>query len=369
MYGCISAIADIELLKSLLESLALKTLDSAKQRLVSIINQRIAALSLSNKNDITPPAELKSDNNIIDSLSSSSQNDSVAKRKEQPWNNNQDQDSPSTKKANTISDYKMQPSASFQPTASESKKSAIDLTDDTKQVVTESKPIVNSVWSSEDICMLNTPADGSCLFYALIVGSLLPLAADKAKFQERYIKLFNRNDYSESRLPSDINALLEYFEKRNFEKIYGFLAQKQLIAFFRENLVEYMQQEINSGNHAYHDTYVSSKTIEQELNEMKQFTTWGGDREYRAFGAYLGEMTVVPLEAKSRSILDRTIFGLQAFTREVIYVVHTPASAFGTVNNHYQLLLPRTLVETKEKKISALNSKNWQRVVNDDADI
>ncbi len=87
----------------------------------------------------------------------------------------------------------------------------------------------------------------------------------------------------------------------------------------------------------------------------------GGDREYRAFGAYLGEMTVIPLEAKnapSGSILDCTIFGLQAFTKEVIYVVHTPASAFGTVNNHYQLLLPRALIETENKKINDLNWKN-----------
>ncbi len=75
--------------------------------------------------------------------------------------------------------------------------------------------------------MLNAPADGSCLFYALIVGSLLPLVADKAKFQQRYIKLFDRNDYSKSTLYSDINALLEHFAKRDFKEIYGFLAQNQ----------------------------------------------------------------------------------------------------------------------------------------------
>ncbi len=122
-----------------------------------------------------------------------------------------------------------------------------------------------------------------------------------------------------------------------------------------------MQQEIKMGNHAYNYTYARSKAIETELDEMRQFTTWGGDREYRAFGAYLGEMTVIPLTAQntaSGSIVDRTIFGLQAFTKEVIYVVHTPASAFGTSNNHYQLLLPRTLVETRHKNINDLNWKN-----------
>ncbi len=105
-------------------------------------------------------------------------------------------------------------------------------------------------------------------------GSLLPLTADRAKFRERFVKLFDQDDYPVFKSYAASNALFEHFEKRDFQRIYSFLAQNQLITFFRENLVEYMQQEIKMGNHAYNDTYVRSKAVEQELDEMKKFTTW-----------------------------------------------------------------------------------------------
>ncbi len=228
----------------------------------------------------------------------------------------------------------------------------INSTAENKPVSSEAK----AVWSSTEICMLNTPADGSCLFYALIVGSLLPLVADKAKFQQRYIKLFDRNDYSTDILPFHIEALLKHFEKRDFQRIYSFLDQNQLTIFFRLNLVGYMREEIARNPQVeFNDVYSGAdkivKTIDQELKEMEESSKWGGTRECAAFGAYLGGMTVIPLITTSGSILAPTISGLQAVTKEVIYVVHTPASTSGTVNNHYQLLLPRALIERKIKRL------------------
>ncbi len=77
------------------------------------------------------------------------------------------------------------------------------------------------------------PEDGNCIFWATMMAYLEPVKADKTKFQERYQNLFKKLEKWKN--------LFNYFNNENGD-IRDF---KDLMLLFRENIINYMQENIN----------------------------------------------------------------------------------------------------------------------------
>lgn len=182
---------------------------------------------------------------------------------------------------------------------------------------------------------IDVPADGTCLFYCVVLSVLLPIINDQNAFFTSFKKLFGEDLEIEASNQLK-NFLYNYTGGQELIKNDDAQLESLVDNNFRKRVVEYMKahKEIFS-----QQEYTEEKNFDEAMNTMLKTKTWGGHRELQAMSDFL-ERNFRNYEYKNDQLSLNANYSKDNYL-DTIYLIHTSAQKESEINNHYHYLLPQ----------------------------
>ena len=194
---------------------------------------------------------------------------------------------------------------------------------------------------------LDTPAEGDCLFWAVMLGALIR-ANGTDRFEAVVSRLFGEE-------PTLVDAkqlrevlLLSYqghvSDIINFDTEHHFYA---LMMRFRARVANHIARtsELQSNIEGDFKAY---------CGQMSRQGTWGGEIEIKAMAALLGMDIIVHRDPGSPMHRMPAVAGKQ--TAEALHIAHVPATPVSSVRNHYRFYVPEGQVSWS-REVSAVEQE------------
>jgi hypothetical protein len=209
---------------------------------------------------------------------------------------------------------------------------------------------------------INVPADNTCLFYAVTLGTLLPVLQERDEFARCFRALFGE-DKDEEAISQLQNCLKNFDGSANFIQDHSAQLEVLVNVDLRQRIVDVMRQNplLYKGNLALEIATTEVSLLAEDdyqhyLQKMENPKgSWGGLIEVGVMSQLLNipiltyeqvGLHFVPKDASSNS------------QGKVIRIALTKASSLATHNNHFHVLLkPEHILVKTSDTISHLGNK------------
>ncbi|MHA7841599.1 MAG: OTU domain-containing protein, partial [Gammaproteobacteria bacterium] len=231
------------------------------------------------------------------------------------------------------------------------------LLTDERQMAVDKDPV------KEMSSLLDVPADGSCLFYAVALGVLFLSLEDEQAFGEACERLFGASSLSVEE-QTTLRTYLQTHQMLGFPLLKGYTSlesevRRLINKVWRNKVVNYMAtlKDTLGESSSYYQALAAEAddrgmTIEAYLSNMRSPDVWGGEPEILAMCHYLGHSIEVYEDRGSKMISRHVLPGYEgALPLRVLYC--SPVG--GSVKNHYQLLLQPLGPEVVPSSVSGAN--------------
>lgn len=202
------------------------------------------------------------------------------------------------------------------------------------------KLLILSEADTQQWAEVDSPDDGSCLFYSVVFSTLLEVIHDKNRFNSLFVKLFGDNKHSSA--PEDLRVLLqEYDGNPQFVKNNAAVLEVLVENDFRSEVVSFMKKNKETFSAI---EYTESKNFDEEMERMKKPRTWGSNREIEAISRILQKNIIVYTRDAKDNLVIVSTSGETWASQKPVRLVHGPSNNFSEKNNHYHyLVLPGLL--------------------------
>jgi len=181
---------------------------------------------------------------------------------------------------------------------------------------------------------VDVPADGTCLFYSIVLRVLLPALNDQASFHKLFVQLFGSNPSQEAEI--DLRERLKLYDGTpSFIKHHAQALEVLVDIHFRQRLVGFMESQKEEFSHIKYNE--PGRSFEVEMETMKQPKTWGGHREIEACSQLLKRCIVVYQKDGIGQLIQRAKCNEQY--DHTLHLVHTTSKGLSQIENHYHYLI------------------------------
>ncbi len=144
--------------------------------------------------------------------------------------------------------------------------------------------------SDYDLQISDVPHDGSCLFYSIALGILLPIMDNESLFDESFIKLFGNNNAPDA--AKKLKGILkQYGGTAEFIEDHAAFLEVLVDINFRGRIVRYMQE--NYGHYPSIQYTEAGRNFTTEMESMRAPKVWGGQREVETASHFLNCAVIV----------------------------------------------------------------------------